>query len=319
MSAIEQAGVSTRELFRENMMDVVAAIHDPSLDGHDPDAASDPKKVANARADRVARDVHDGVLSGSIDGVRGGIAERVADNRDSKEAKAARDEERANDTAFYLALMADLNSIDDRIRELNDKIDHLKDLRDRLAAGEIDVAEASRDEQARAAIKKWEEDTGRSFNPSSEDAEEILLSIMDGEISQDEAEVSGLEAERRDIQERLEAAEGIEELERAREISAKGESQAILASDLVESASAIEESTVFEDDFSDNDFQATETATPSAGGLSGMNLNDLQGHLVQTFAANAVDVTTDEPSQTASLDAEEQPLILKNDLINPVV
>lgn len=319
MSAFEQAGVSKRELFQENIIDVVAATHDPSLEAHDPSASNDPNKVAKIRADRLAQEIHDGVLSGSVDGVRGGIAERVADNRDSKEAKAARDDQRANDTAFYLGLMADLNDIDDRIRALDDEIDHLRDIRDRLASGEIDVAEASRDEQVRTAIEAWEEETGRTFNPTSEDAEEILLSIVDGAISKREAARSGLEAERRDIAEQLDAAEGTEELERAREISAKGETQAILASDLAESAAAVEETTGFEDSYQDDDFQNEAAVVSGSGGLSGMGLGDLQGHLVQTFAANAADVTADEPPQTASLNTEEQPQIVKNDLINPVV
>lgn len=319
------------ELFRENMGDMgqigpvslflenSISMTDPAIDGHNIDAANNYERVQTAQSQFRAQEIHDGVLSGSVDGVRGGIAERVADNRDSKEAKAARDEERANDTAFYLGLMADLNDIDDRIRALDDEIDHLRDVRDRLASGEIDVAEASRDEQVRAAIEAWEEETGRTFNPTSADAEEILLSIVDGAISKREAARSGLEAERRDIVEQLDAAEGTEELERAREISAKGETQAVFTRLSSEEEDSLAVANSFEDGFSDNDFQTTATAMPSTGGLSGMNLNDLQGHLVQTFAANAADVTAGEPTQTASLDAEEQQQIVKNDLINPAV
>ena len=110
MSAFEQAGVSKRELFQENMIDIVTSIHDPSLDAHNPDTAIDPNETAKRRAAQAAQDVHDGTISGSVDGVRGGIAERVADNRDSKEARAARESKKADDTMFYLGLAQDYNS-----------------------------------------------------------------------------------------------------------------------------------------------------------------------------------------------------------------
>ncbi len=88
-------------LFLENS----ASMLDPALDGHNPDAANSYAKIQTAKAAQTARDVHDGTISGSVEGVRGGIAERVADNRESKAQKSERESRRADETAFFLALM----------------------------------------------------------------------------------------------------------------------------------------------------------------------------------------------------------------------
>ena len=101
------------ELFRENMGDMgqvgpvslflenSASMLDPALDGHNPDAANSYAKIQTAKAAQAARDVHDGTISGSVEGVRGGIAERVADNRESKAQKSERESRRADETAFF--------------------------------------------------------------------------------------------------------------------------------------------------------------------------------------------------------------------------
>ena len=86
-------------------LDNAASLVDAPEDVRNLDSANDLARVQTARASIVARDTHDGIISGSIEGVRGGIAERVADNRDSKEARAARDSKKADDTLFYLTLM----------------------------------------------------------------------------------------------------------------------------------------------------------------------------------------------------------------------
>lgn len=102
------------ELFRENMSDMgrvgpvslfldnAASLTDPAVDGHNPAAVDDYSRVQDAQAKAKALDAHQGVISGNKDGIRGGIAERVADAQDTKEAKATRDAKRADDTAFYL-------------------------------------------------------------------------------------------------------------------------------------------------------------------------------------------------------------------------
>lgn len=102
IGSIVDPGIST--LFADNGFDM-GVILDPSLSAHDLDAANAPERVITARAKAEAVENHDGIISGNRDGVRNGLAERVVDARDNKAARSARDDERANDTAFYLALM----------------------------------------------------------------------------------------------------------------------------------------------------------------------------------------------------------------------
>ncbi|RMA40896.1 hypothetical protein D9R08_17195 [Rhodophyticola porphyridii] len=116
------AGGSAQELFRDNIGSIVdpgteilfseniadmGIVLDPALSAHDLDAASSPNRVITARAASEAIENHDGIISGSRDGVRSGVAERVADARESKAAVSERDSERANDTAFYVMLLAE--------------------------------------------------------------------------------------------------------------------------------------------------------------------------------------------------------------------
>lgn len=91
-------------LFAENGLDM-GVILDPALSAHDLEAANSPARVITAQASTNNLQNHDGVISGNRAGIRSGLAERVADAKESKTARSTRDAERANDTAFYLALM----------------------------------------------------------------------------------------------------------------------------------------------------------------------------------------------------------------------
>ncbi|GFE65553.1 hypothetical protein [Litoreibacter roseus] len=107
------------ELFRENMSDIgqlgpvslfldnATSLTDPTLDGHNPAALNDYAKIQTAQNKAQALDTHHGVISGSKDGIRGGIAERVADARGGKIAQSEREDRRAADSAFYVLLLAE--------------------------------------------------------------------------------------------------------------------------------------------------------------------------------------------------------------------
>lgn len=93
-------------LFAENGLDM-GVILDPALSAHDLEAANSSDRVLAARLSSEAIQNHDGIISGSLDAVRSGLAERVADARADKASISQRDADRANDTAFYIMLMAD--------------------------------------------------------------------------------------------------------------------------------------------------------------------------------------------------------------------
>lgn len=106
MSAFGQAGASMRELFQENIFDLVSPVLDPDLDAHDLEAATSADRTSTTKASAENHRTHDGVISGNLEGVRNGLAERVLDARDSKAARSERADRQASDTAFYVMLMA---------------------------------------------------------------------------------------------------------------------------------------------------------------------------------------------------------------------
>lgn len=172
IGSVVDVGVQT--LFAENIADM-GIVLDPALSAHDLDAASSPARVADARATAEAIENHHGIISGSREGVRSGVAERVVDARDSKSAVSEREDQRANETMFYLALIQ------------NGEFVHFMVER---------AFENMSDEDVRSFIDDVESATGMSFEDAMVDLLGPDYVKRDGESDEDYARRVGPDAAR---------------------------------------------------------------------------------------------------------------------------
>lgn len=147
--------ISPALLFQENALSLL----DPAVDAHNLDAANvNRAAVRKAQAETIEN--HHGIISGSRDGVRNGVAERVLDARESKTAASEREDQRTNETLFYLALMQDGDFV-------------------RFAAEQ--AFNSMTDEEVRSFIDDVEAATGKSF-------EDNIVEVLGPEYAKREGE-----------------------------------------------------------------------------------------------------------------------------------
>ncbi|MGX1498580.1 hypothetical protein ACSSV1_003631 [Labrenzia sp. MBR-25] len=187
-----------------------------------PGAQKSDKQFAIEQAAKIAKDHDDiqhGLKSGSIESVHLTTAAASKEAQGSAHEKAEKEAKERADDLLLLTLMQDrIDALDKEIDFLEDQIQKLTETIDGVLDGTVDLDDALQEEHVKRAIAEWESrNPGRKFDPKSEDAEELLLTIMEEQKQLDSGNVLAAKAERAELSnavneadQRLAAGEPIE-------------------------------------------------------------------------------------------------------------
>ena len=137
-------------------------------------------------------------LSGGLQGAGSAEAARRRSKNEEKEAKQRLADMQLQALLDQLgAIDAKIDAIDEQISELEAKIDVLNETMEALLRGDIDVAGAMNRPEVAEAIREWEKrNPGRKFDPSSEDAQDIMVAIMSSQTDEWNNDVAALKVDK---------------------------------------------------------------------------------------------------------------------------
>lgn len=151
----------------------------------DGDGYLNPQELRNL-ASRLAKMETEDELRAALSGVLSGrLLEGFFKYREEALQKAAKEERKARDDLFYMALLqAQLDDLNRQIGDLGERISALQEARQDLANG-TPLEDLLKRERVQQAIKEWEIRNKRKFDPSAPDAKTALDTIMADQIKVD--------------------------------------------------------------------------------------------------------------------------------------
>ena len=151
---------------------------------------------------RVAAKLRDdelhGQKSGSIESVIKSSAAATKEAQGSVQDKAEKQaKQRAEDMMFLSLLQDRITAITEEINFLEDQAQKLGQTIDGMLNGTVSFDDALEQDHVKRAIREWESrNPGRKFDPEAENADDLLLAIMEEQAQIDTANVKGLSIER---------------------------------------------------------------------------------------------------------------------------
>lgn len=155
-------------------------------------------KEQTAKAVKEHDDIQHGQKSGSIESVHLTSAAASKEAQGSVQDKAEKQaKQRAEDMMFLSLLQARITAITKEINFLEDQAEKLGRTIDGMLNGTVSFDDALEQDHVKRAIHEWESrNPGRKFDPKAENADDLLLSIMEEQVQIDTDNVKGLQIER---------------------------------------------------------------------------------------------------------------------------
>lgn len=163
-------------------------------------------EIASAIATQQREDDLAGQKSGSKESMTLASAAATKDAQDAKTDAAERAAKQQAADAIFLDLLRQIEEIDRKIEFHNEQVELLTQTMGDLESGRIDIGEALGQAHVQRAIEEWEKrNPGQEFDPTADNADDVLLGILTEQKANDQGTIKGLTKDREGLVREAEA------------------------------------------------------------------------------------------------------------------